>query len=73
MRYLYLALMILLTAAVLVFTGQNLSHVTVRLLSMQARLPLALLVIVVYILGMFTGSSLLMLVRTWLRRSRSGK
>ncbi len=73
MRYLYLALIILLTALVLVFTGQNLSQVTVRLLSMRATLPLALLVIVVYILGMFTGSSLLMLVRTWLRRSRAAR
>lgn len=73
MRYVYLALIILLTAVVLVFTGQNLSQVTVSFLSMRATLPLSLLVIVAYVFGMFTGSSLLMLIRTWLRRSRVAK
>jgi|WetSurMetagenome_2_1015567.scaffolds.fasta_scaffold2279734_1 lipopolysaccharide assembly protein A len=71
MRYLYLALIILLTALVLVFTGQNLQLVTVSFLNMRGTLPLSILVLAVYVFGMFTGGSVLALLRTWVKRARS--
>ena len=60
MRYVYIALIVLLTAVVLMFTFQNLTSVTVSLLSMSASLPLATLRDSLSIcLGMVTGSALL--------------
>jgi putative membrane protein len=66
MRYLYIALILLLTAVVLIFKFQNLTSVTVSLLSMSATLPASTLVILVYVLGMVTGSALFGLVRSWI-------
>ena len=70
MRYVYTALIVLLTAIVLIFTFQNLTSVTVSLLSMSASLPLSTLVILVYLLGMVTGSALFGLVRSWIHGAR---
>jgi uncharacterized integral membrane protein len=70
MRYVYIALIILLTAVVLLFKFQNLTSVTVSLLSMSASLPLSTLVILVYLLGMVTGSALFGLVRSWIHGAR---
>jgi len=69
MRYVYIALIILLTAFVLLFSFHNLSSVTISLLGMSATLPLSLLVILVYVLGMVTGGALFSLVRRWVRRA----
>ena len=63
MRYVYLAVILLLTAAVLVFTFQNLASVTVAFWNIRATLPIALLVLTVYVLGMFTGGALWAFVR----------
>jgi putative membrane protein len=70
MRSVYIALIVLLTAIVLIFTFQNLTSVTVSLLSMSATLPLSTLVILVYVLGMVTGTALFGLVRSWVRGAR---
>jgi uncharacterized integral membrane protein len=67
MRYVNLALIVLLTAAVLLFKFQNLSTVTVSLLNMSVTLPASLLVIIVYVLGMWTGGAALSLVRGRIR------
>ena len=64
MRYVYLAMILLLTIAVLVFTFQNFPSVTVVFLSIRITLPLALLVPIVYVLGMLTGGALWALLRT---------
>lgn len=64
MRYVYLAVILLLTAAVLAFTFQNLASVTVTFLNMSVTLPITLLVLTVYALGMLTGGVLWGLVRT---------
>jgi putative membrane protein len=64
MRYVYLAMILLLTVAVLVFTFQNFPSVTVVFLSIRITLPLALLVPIVYVLGMLTGGALWALLRT---------
>lgn len=71
MRYVYTALIVLFTALVIVFKLQNLQSVTVVLLSMSVTLPLSLLIIAVYFLGMVTGGSLTALLRSWLRGARS--
>lgn len=65
MRYLYGILIILVTIAVLIFMAQNLQSVTVSFLAMRITLPLFILVLLVYILGMSTGSSLSGLLRSW--------
>jgi uncharacterized integral membrane protein len=70
MRYVYIALIVLLTAVVLLFKFQNLTSVTISLLGMSATLPLSTLVILVYVLGMVTGSALFGLVRSWVRGAR---
>ena len=70
MRHVYIALIVLLTAVVLLFKFQNLDSVTISLLGMSATLPLSTLVILVYVLGMVTGSALFGLVRSWIRGAR---
>ena len=67
MRFVYIALVVLLTAAVLLFNCQNLSSVTLSFLSMNVTLPVSVMVIGVYVLGMVTGGALLSLVRGWVR------
>ena len=69
MRYVYIALIVLLTAGVLIFKFQNLTSVTISLLGISATLPLSMLVILVYVLGMVTGSALFGLVRSWIHRA----
>ena len=59
MRHVYIILIVLLTAIVLIFKFQNLTSVTISLLGMSATLPVSTLVILVYVLGMVTGSALL--------------
>jgi uncharacterized integral membrane protein len=62
-RYLSIALIVLFTILVLMFMGQNLELVTVSFLSIHLTLRLGLLVILVYVLGMLTGSVLWSLLR----------
>lgn len=63
MKWLKTAVIVVFTAAVVVFTLQNIQSVTVAFLTASLTLPLSLLVIGVYVLGMFTGGSLLSLIR----------
>lgn len=73
MRHLYAMLALLLTAAVLVFIGQNMEAVTVSFVTMRFTLPLSILVVLVYVLGMFTGGSLVGLVRSLFRQATQPK
>ena len=70
MRWVYLAVIILFVLAMLVFALQNREVVTMTFLSVQARLPLALWTIVVYLLGAITGGSLFALLRRSYKGSR---
>ncbi|MEA2946441.1 MAG: lipopolysaccharide assembly protein [Alphaproteobacteria bacterium] len=70
MRWLHLTIIALFAAAILVFAFQNLEIVTMSFLGLSARVPLALLVVIVYVLGMVTGGSLWALLRRSLRESR---
>ena len=63
MRWIYLAVIILIAAATMIFSLQNFEIVTMSFLGFHARVPLALLVAVTYLLGAATGGSLFALLR----------
>ena len=69
MRWIYIAIIALLTVGVLMFKFQNLEVVTLSFLSLSAEMPVAVLVFLVYFLGMITGGALLALLRGILRRA----
>lgn len=69
-RYVYIALIVIVTAVVLLFKVQNIDSVTVSLLTLSLTMPLSLLLIGVYVLGMFTGSFIVGLLRDWLQGAR---
>ena len=64
MRFIYLILVILISAVVFIFTFQNLSTVTVSFLHWQLHTPVSIAVVVVYFLGMLTGGSLVSLIKS---------
>ena len=70
MRWIYLAIIILFAAATVIFALQNFAMVTVAFLGSGVRIPLALLVAVVYLLGAATGGSLFALLRRSYEGSR---
>lgn len=67
MKHVYLSLLLAMTAVVFLFKFQNLDTVTVQFLSASLTLPLSLLLLAVYVLGMLTGGMLLSMVRSWVR------
>jgi putative membrane protein len=70
MRWIYLAVIILIAAAAIIFALQNFEIVTMSFLGFNARVPLALLVAVAYLVGMATGGSLFALLRRSYEGSR---
>ena len=70
MRWIYLAVIILIAAATIIFALQNFEIVTMSFLGFNARVPLAVLVGVIYILGAATGGSLFALLRRSYEGSR---
>jgi uncharacterized integral membrane protein len=70
MRWFYLALIIVFAAATIIFALQNFEIVTMSFLGLNARVPLALLIAVAYLLGAVTGGSLLALLRRSYEGSR---
>ena len=70
MRVVYLAVVVVFVAAVLIFVLQNAQSVDVSFLSLAVSAPIALVVLVVYVLGAMTGGSLYGLLRRSLRGSR---
>jgi uncharacterized integral membrane protein len=73
MRYAYIALAVLITAIVLLFKFQNLSAVTVTLLSMNLTLPVSIFTVLVYVLGMMTGGALMGFMRTVYKGATQGR
>jgi uncharacterized integral membrane protein len=63
MRWVYLAVIAVLALITLIFAVQNFQSVTVSLLRLQLSVPLAVLVVVIYLLGMATGGSAWALLR----------
>jgi putative membrane protein len=72
MRWINLVVIALFLAATVIFAAQNFQIVTMSFLSFSARAPLALLVVVIYLLGMATGGSLLALLRRSFKGARRG-
>jgi lipopolysaccharide assembly protein A len=70
MRWIYLAVIILFAAATIIFALQNFEIVTISFLGFAARVPLALSVGAVYLLGAATGGSLFALLRRSYEGSR---
>ena len=63
MRWLHSTVIVTLIAATVIFAVQNLQSVTVSFLNLNIAAPLALLVVLVYLLGMVTGGSAWTLIR----------
>jgi uncharacterized integral membrane protein len=72
MRFVYITLIVVLTGIVVLFKFQNLEMVTVSLFAARFTLPVSVLILLVYVLGMLTGGSLLAFLRTWVRRAGPG-
>lgn len=73
MRYLHAGLLVLFVVVVAVFCFQNLKTVDVAFLGWSASVPLALLVVVTYVLGMATGGGLISFLRRSYRGVREAK
>jgi uncharacterized integral membrane protein len=69
-RYVYIGLIVVFTAIVLLFKIQNVEAVTVTLFSTSITLPVSVLVVGVYVLGMLSGSFLVSVLRSWIRGAR---
>lgn len=63
MRWIHLAVVVLFAGAILIFAVQNFQSVTIAFLGFSVRLPMAVMTIIVYLLGMATGGSLWSLLR----------
>ncbi|MGJ7457087.1 lipopolysaccharide assembly protein LapA domain-containing protein [Halomonas sp. MA07-2] len=70
MDKLLLAVKLIITALVLILFVQNIVMVEVRFLTWSLSLPMALLLMAIYLLGMISGKSLMHLIRR-LGRGRS--
>ena len=70
MRWIHIIIVVLFVAAVVIFAFQNLAVVTMSFLGFSVRAPLAVLVAVVYLLGMVTGGSLWALLRRSIEGSK---
>ena len=69
MRWIYLGVIILFAAATIIFALQNF-EITMSVFGFDARVPLAVLVAVAYLLGAATGGSLFALLRRSYEGSR---
>jgi len=69
MRYIYLSLLLVIIAIALLFILQNPGPTTISLFSANFTLPLSLLMLFTYLLGILTGGIVISLLRTLLRRS----
>jgi len=63
MRWFHMTVVAVLAIALLIFALQNLQSVTVAFLGFSITMPLAILFIVIYLLGMATGGSIWSLAR----------
>jgi putative membrane protein len=70
MRWFHLIVVVLFALATAIFALQNLQTVTLAFLGFSVGAPLALLVVIIYVLGMVTGGSLFALIRRSIAGSR---
>jgi uncharacterized integral membrane protein len=69
-RWIYLAIVVVFVAALIIFVFQNTQSVDISFLAVGATLPLAILVLIVYVLGALSGGSLYALLRRSVAGSR---
>lgn len=67
MRYVYILLIAVAVGILFLFQIQNLTAITVSFMDMSVTMPVTFLIVGVYLLGMFTGSAVVGLLRTWAR------
>jgi uncharacterized integral membrane protein len=72
MRWFHVGVIALIAVVIVIFAVQNLQIVTMAFLGFSATVPMALLVVVVYLLGMATGGSLRAAFR-WLIEGARGR
>jgi len=70
MRILYLVLLALLIGITVLFALQNLQAITVAFFDWSVTLPIALVVIGAYVLGMASGGTVMAFLRWTLRRAK---
>jgi putative membrane protein len=70
MRWFHLAVIVVLAFVTLVFALQNFQNVDVSLFRLGIQVPLALLIVIIYVLGAATGGSLLALLRRSIQGAR---
>jgi uncharacterized integral membrane protein len=70
MRYIYGILLILFLGLVIIFSVQNLGDVELRFLNWTVTLPLAVLTVAAYVLGMVSGWSVVGFLRQSYRKVR---
>lgn len=68
MRYIQLALFLIVLAAIGVFAWQNRALTTISFLNWSLSAPLALLSVVIYLLGMISGWGLIAFFRRSIRQ-----
>jgi uncharacterized integral membrane protein len=73
MRTLYSVFLFLLIGVTVLFALQNLQTITVLFLSWSVTLPIAVVIIGVYVLGMVSGGSVLAFLRWTLQHSKKNK
>ncbi|MFP3897653.1 MAG: lipopolysaccharide assembly LapA domain-containing protein [Anaerolineales bacterium] len=69
MKYVYIALLIILVTAIAVFGFQNRATVTVSFFSWSTTLPLSVIVIGAYLLGMASGGTVAGFLRHSIREA----
>lgn len=70
MRWLYLAVIALFALLVIDLAIENFQPVTISLFGFGLRLPMVLFIVILYALGMITGSGLWALLRRAVERSK---
>ncbi|WP_145553669.1 lipopolysaccharide assembly protein LapA domain-containing protein [Yersinia bercovieri] len=73
MKYLYGGCFLLIVTLTTLFAFQNSGSVNLSLLYAQITLPISVLIVLIYFLGMFTGGLLITLIRALVRRMSQEK
>lgn len=71
MRWFNLAVITVFVIATVIFAVQNFQTVTVSFLNARVSVPLALMIVVIYLLGMLTGGSVWALIRRAIEGSKT--
>ena len=72
MRWLYIGVVAIFALVMLIFAIQNLELATMSFLGFNARIPLALLAVIIYVAGALTGGGLYALLRQSFQASGIG-